>query len=418
MKIYILLACAFLFASCDKEIFEAKAQEIAFRIPSGKHLEIINNQLHLDGERFRIVEANSPESRLRECSFAELDQLNACGINTIYATLYGGDVTSIHPFIDRNNPGRGFNDEVVNNWLAYLEHWVFGYTEKHIVHLLLSEKENHFTLSETNHKNMITYLTTKFKSIEGYVIYNREELPTGQTEYINNYYRHLKQQAPYSIRGIHNNTGQNPWNGFQTSSDTLIQFLGFQEWGGNFDRRIRSQVPAGKWAGYASEVTGGFQTYPNCVNLTNTLFNAGGQYSSGMGFFISSKDQSAPTFHGSYCGCYQHAANLAGDTENDTVVVPPTGNIVIEYSAHYSLSPSTILNNGATLQQLTGGYWFLVKTGTGTFTFSIKKGTSNPVTYSDSSPIYSFKIWLQRGYVYTLTVTNGGNVKTIFFSVN
>ena len=395
---------------------------------AGRHLEIINNALYLDGELFKIVEANSPESRLRECSFAELDQLNACGINTIYATLYGGDVTSIHPFINRSNPGAGFNDAVVNTWVAYLERWIFGYPgQRHIVHLLLSEKENHFSLSEANHKAMLTYFANKFRNFEGYIIYNREELPTGQTSYINNYYRYLKQVAPFSIRGIHNNTNENPWRGFEASSDTLIQFLAFQEWQGNFDRRIRAEVARGKWAGYASEVTGGFQTAPNCSTLTATLCNAGGIYSSGMGFFISSKDHSAPTFHSSYCSCYQYAASLLGNTvtpppPDDTVVTPPPpGNIVVEYATTWNKSNAQTLNNNATLTQ--GSYWIFVRTGAAPMTFTLRKGTGTPVTKTDATAPFDYNgnnnTYLQRGYTYTLTVQDGNNQSVVInFSVN
>lgn len=404
MKLVYLLLTVCLLSACHKDDQFVDVNEmVSYRVPSGKHLEIINNQLHLDGQPFKIVEANSPESRLRECSFAELDQLNSCGINTIYATLYGGDATDVHPFNNRNNPSQGFNEARVNTWLAYLEHWIYDYPEKHIVHLLLSEKENHFTLSEANHKAMITYLTTKFKSIEGYVIYDREELPTGKSAYINNYYSFLKTKAPYSIRAVHNNTNENPWSGFSNNSDTLIQFLSFQEWQGNFDRRIRSQVTSSTvWAGYSSEVTGGFQTFPSCSTLTATLCNAGGNYSSGMGFFISSKDQSPPTFHGPYCGCYQYANSLLNDTENDTIITTPT-TMEIVYSPNFSLSPSTVLTNGATLP--TGGMWFGVRTGTGTYTFKLQRGTSTQ-NFTDNSAPYQFKAnWLQEGS-YTLTVNN------------
>lgn len=432
----LLLAGFLLFVSCHKFDYEEEQPVIVGDTvaisgnsrTAGKHLEVINNQLYLDGELFKIIEANSPESRLRECSFAELDQLNACGINTIYATLYGGDITSIHPFINRSNPAAGFDDARVNTWVAYLERWIFGYPgQRHIVHLLLSEKENHFTLSEANHKAMLTYFANKFRNFEGYIIYNREELPTGQTTYINKYYRHLKQVAPFSIRGIHNNTNQNPWRGFETSSDTLIQFLAFQEWHGNFDRRIRAEVVRGKWAGYASEVTGGFQTAPNCSTLTATLCNAGGIYSSGMGFFISSKDHSAPTFHSSYCSCYQYAASLLRNTgtppppPDDTVVVPPPpGNIIVEYSTTWNKSNAQTLNNNATLTQ--GSYWIFVRTGAAPMTFTLRKGTGTPVTKTDATAPFDYNgnnnTYLQRGYTYTLTVRDGnGQSVVINFSV-
>lgn len=428
IAVTLLLGACLCFVACNKdeiapptnnEQLTTSNETTGSSRAAGKHLEVINNQLYLDGERFKIVEANSPESRLRECSFAELDQLNACGINTIYATLYGGDVTSIHPFINRSNPAAGFNDAVVNNWVAYLERWIYGYPgQRHIVHLLLSEKENHFTLSETNHKAMIAYFANKFRNFEGYIIYNREELPTGKSAYINTYYRYLKQVAPYSIRGIHNNTAENPWSSHYTSADTLIQFLAFQEWHGNFDRRIRAEVARGKWAGYASEVTGGFQTHPSCSTLTATLSNAGGTYSSGMGFFISSKDHSAPTFHSSYCGCYQYAAALAGTgtgnpppppPDDTTVTPPPGGNIIVEYATTWNKSNAQLLNNNATLAQ--GSYWIFVRTGTAPMQLTLLKGTSTVRNTTDSAAPFdlngSSNQYLQRGYAYKLTVRDG-----------
>ncbi|GIU70126.1 MAG: hypothetical protein KatS3mg002_1362 [Candidatus Woesearchaeota archaeon] len=271
-----------------------------------KHLEVKNNRLYLDNELFKIIEANSPETRLKECSIQELNELNSYGVNTIYATCFGKDGSvPVTPFIN-NDPNQGFDDNKVNRWLTYLEYWVYGFENKHICHLLLSEKETHYSLSEQKHKEMIDYLTNKFKSIEGYIIWDREELDQGKSDYINTFYSYLKQKAPYSIRAMHNNTNENPWAGFENSD--LIQLLSLQEWQGNFDRRIRELTTNTQWAVYVSEVTGGFQ--PNDIQKTIDLWNAGGNKSSGIGFYIASKDQSPPTFHSQYKNLYLKVAEL------------------------------------------------------------------------------------------------------------
>jgi hypothetical protein len=62
--------------------------------------------------------------------------------------------------------------------------------------------------------------------------------------------------------------------------------------------------------------------------------------------------------------------------------------------------------------------WFGVQQGTGTFSFSLKKGTGTPDNFTDTTAPYQFKAsWLQQG-AYTLTITNGGSTQTINFTVN
>lgn len=292
-------------------------------------LNIKNNRLYFADKPFTIIEANSPETRLRECSFTELDELNSYGANTLYATCNGKESTvTINPF-KNNDINQGFDDVKVDKWKAYLEKWVFGYPGKlHILHLLLSEKESHYLLTEAQHKSMIDYLTTKFASMRGYIIWNREELDMNKQAYINTFYSYLKQVDPLNIRGMHNNTNEDPWNGFENSD--LIQFLALQEWEGNFGRRLDSLVPKNQnWAGYVSEKTGGFQ--PTDVSKVEPLIKCS-QYNSGIGFFISTKDHQPPTFHSEYKNLYIEADRVVNNTTtppppNPTVVVNIIGDI-------------------------------------------------------------------------------------------
>lgn len=306
------------------------------------NLKIQNNILVWadTGVAFKINEANSPESRLRDLSYAELDQIFSYGVNTLYFSAFGGDIKTIHPFKDRANPALGFDDAKLLQWKNYAEYWVNLGGGRNVLHILLSEKENHFELNETDHKAFLDKIVQTFGHLP--VIWDREELPEGQTAYINKYYAYLKSINPNNIRGIHNNTNENPWRGFESSD--LIQFLSFQEWVGNFNNRINTEVVKNpNWGGYASEVTGGF--LPGEVAKAETLFNAGRPYNSGVGVFISSKDHSVPNFQSEYQTIYQKIADLSNNTNPN----PNPTTMKLYYSTSADRSNPVLLTDGMTL---------------------------------------------------------------------
>lgn len=266
---------------------------------------------------------------------------------------------------------------------------------------------------------MISYFANKFRAFEGRIIYDREELDEGKQSYINTYYSYLKQVAPKSIRGMHNNTNENPWAGFENSD--LIQFLSLQEWSGNFDRRIRQLFSVGGWAVYASEVTGGIQTHPSCSTLVQTLVTAGGENSSGAGYFISSKDHSFPNFQSQYCGCYQYGASLLGQQPgNGGGGNPPPATT---YPLHYSTTSN--ISNGQPLQGATlnaGKIWAYVNTSTDIPNRPLKFYYDNNLINQESGRPYE----LGGGNGYTVTdgqhtvkVVNsqGAEISTATFTV-
>ena len=107
-----------------------------------------------------------------------------------------------------------------------------------------------------------------------------------------------------------------------------------------------------------------------------------------------------------------HGDLLFFATPPDTIVTPPTGNFIVEFSNQYSHTPSTTVN-GTTATITQGSYWWFVRTGTAPFTFLLKKGTQIVKQTTDTSPIFDLNgnsnIYFQAGNTYTLTITDGSN---------
>lgn len=354
-------------------------------VPTTTMLTIQNNRLQFNGQPFKIIEANSPESRLKYLDTTELDYLHSIGVNTIYFTAFGGDVTDIHPFINRSNPSLGFDEVKLAEWKQYAEYWVNKGGIK-VLHILLSEKENHYELSEIMHKAMIDKLVATFGHLP--VIWDREELDNGKADYINLYYGYLKEKHPQGIRGMHNNTGQNPWSGHYASD--LVQFLSFQENIASFDSRIKSEVAKNPgFAGYASEMTGGFT--PTDTTKVDTICSAGGEFSSGAGFYIASKDLGAPNFQQQYEAIYKRAvSNFSG------VVTPPTPtNMIIGYST--KADRTDFQEIGTTLP--VGSYYVEARGVTPAVVFTLKKDGVQVATRTENGAPYD----LVGGAVYNFT---------------
>lgn len=324
-------------------------------------LTIQNHRLCYDGVPFKIIEANSPEVRLHYLDTAELDYLHNVGMNTIYLTAFGGDDKTIHPFKDRANPSAGFDEVKLAAWKQYAEHWVSLGGIK-VLHILLSEKENHYELSDAMHFALIDKLVETFGHLP--VIWDREELDNGKAAYIDKFYGYLKTKHPQGIRGMHNNTSQNPWSAHYSSD--LVQFLSFQENVASFDSRIKTEVAKNPgWAGYASEMTGGFT--PTDTTKVDTICAAGGELSSGAGFYIASKDLVQPGFQQQYEAIYKRAvANFGG-----IVTPPPSTTMEIFLSTKADRSDAVKLNNAAVF--VAAQYYVEAKGVTPTVFFTLKK---------------------------------------------
>jgi len=286
---------------------------------TGLNLTVDNSVLKWsDGTMAKIVEANSPETPFHFNDYAWMNWLRSKGVNTLYCTTNGtdGGITTT-PYIN-NNQNSGFDNVKVDQWVAMSNYWVNTlWNGKGIMHILLSEKETHDKYTAATQKQIMSFLVQKFSPVAGNIIWDREEYPNGRTSQINDLYAYLKSIDSDNLRGMHNNTSQNPWSDHYNSD--LIQFLSFQESTNSFNNRIRTEVlkfTQQITTGYASEMTGGFQT--NDIAKAETVFNAAQPYNAGVGVYISCCDQrnTSDNWYRAYEPVYTRLAQLAGNSVN------------------------------------------------------------------------------------------------------
>lgn len=393
------------------------------------YLIIQNHQLFWnDNIPAKIIEANSPELVFHFLDYNWLNWLFSKGVNTIYASLNSKESGKprISPY-KNNDINQGFDDAKVNQMVAFAVYWC-SLSERNMLHLLLSEKETHFLYTDYQRKQAMAYLVQKFAPVAGRIIWDREEFPTGQTAQAQNLYGYLQQIDQVNIRAMHNDTNRDPWAGFYNT--TTIQFLSFQEWYGNFDRRIRGEVskfPTGV-TGYASEMTGGFQT--NDVAKAEQLWNAAPGYNAGVGVYISCCDHrdTRDNWYRAYEPVYARLAQLAGNSTNpppppdDTVVVPPPpAGFSVMITTNSNRTGAQAMTDGATYT--TAHKYVFVPTEQGV---KPVKFTLSGTTFTEWSAPWDMKGgWTNANPYpftpgsYTLTVTNGnGQSITINFTVN
>ncbi len=112
---------------------------------------------------------------------------------------------------------------------------------------------------------------------------------------------------------------------------------------------------------------------------------------------------------------------------DDTVVVPPVDTTVafrVQYSKRYDHTQAvTVAGNDTTIAQTS--YWWFVETGTGPFTFTLKKNGAVQSGYPKTDPTAPFdlngnsNVYFQRGIRYTIIITDGtGATRTINITVN
>jgi len=105
--------------------------------------------LQPSGERFVIIEANSPENRLAYMDLQQLDQFASWGVNTLYTATLNTDGLQfgrgVSPFAGGRIGGTIAIDwRVLDTWRAYLEHWR---DTGGITHLVLFEQETDWALT-------------------------------------------------------------------------------------------------------------------------------------------------------------------------------------------------------------------------------------------------------------------------------
>lgn len=273
----------------DGTNFSYNANGTTTEVTQTPMLTIQNNKLYKDGQPFFIRELNSPETllRLSQNDFkAIVDYAASVGLNTIYCSLYAGDKykTTLHPYngaANFGNPTSGFAEARLLDWREKLE---YAASKGFVLHLLLSEKENHFVHTDAQQHAFIDKMVATFGHLP--VIWDREEFPTGKDAWIENHFNYLRIKDANNIVAIHNNTGEKPWFGHSN----IIDLLSIQADISSFDSIIKTETANG-FAAYASEMTGGFQA--NDTAKAERIRTAGGDKSSGAGIYIASLDQDA-----------------------------------------------------------------------------------------------------------------------------
>lgn len=246
-------------------------------------ITIANKQVRISGRK--IILADTPESRLKYLDYLELDLLAELGVNAITCTVFGGDVTDITPF-KNNTPSSGIDYFKLDQWGDYLK---YANSKGIVPFLLLSEKENHFALTEAQHLDLLYRIVLDFWDIK--IIWQREELPKGQQDYIRKYFGYLKERIAIDASGnhfvaIHNNTDEDNFTGL----NAYIDLVGLQTKLATGNSSISKAFNAG-FAVFQSELVGG-----SASSDWKGWCRMGQGMSSGAGAYFQSDDLKAPQY--------------------------------------------------------------------------------------------------------------------------
>lgn len=273
-----------------------------------------NQQVRISGQK--IILADTPESRLKYLDYRELDLLAELGVNAISATCYGGDVKDITPFLG-NNPDLGYDK--AGKWWSWYKYFLYANSKGIIPFVMLSEKENHFSLNIDQEKDLAKELVKYFADVS--VIFTKEEYPTGNNARLRDVYTTLKSeiqtQGANHLIALHNNTDEVNWTG---NSD-LIDLIQLQTKLATGNASISKAYNAG-FAVFQSELVGGSSS-----SDWASWCRMGSGMSSGAGAYFSTDDLKAPQYLGSelkYKSVYQTFVRELGGT-----VTPPTRSKVI-----------------------------------------------------------------------------------------
>ncbi len=441
--IYLFTSVVLFLYSCNKETYETlETIEVEYfvdtvgnsrAIPTDYMVKSGTKLYWNTGEQVITSHADSPEGGLNPSwQSQDADYSRAVArrkINARTYTLRGDDVTSIHPYTNtyQKIPDRAKMEGWKARWLVFINACKAQGT-KPVIICYIGERTNWYKpLSE--YQAWLTVLADVLRSgedISGYFVFGVEEI--GQRSGSSTLYSDneiaawwnqinvmLKSLFPYSITMLHNNPGDKFWRA--TSPVLQVDMINVQETSiGNMETTANDAIGRGyaihlhEWYG-AIKASQSDATNISKLNQQLSVSQRTGCKCSGI--FANDIDTQRPDTN-KLKNVHIHQGNyFYGNTQppDDTIIIPPAGNIIVNIANNYHLNNATPLINGATI---TGGrtYWFFTSTQSN---FSLKKGTSNPVNYNNRT---SFSAWLQRGYNYVLTVTNNGNTTAIDFSVN
>lgn len=260
-----------------------------------RHLGVQNGRLVWkdNGESFVIVESNSPENRLIWKDRNELDVLASMGVNTIYASINHSEfeLGSFYDlWIDRNNKDLGFNQEEIDAAVDFFEYWV-SLGDDHVVHILLSEYENHYNWTDAQHEAFLDMAVANFGHLP--VIWDREEVFMNR-DWLLRWYSELRKRDSKNIIAIHNQPRQEPWRFFTGENRQNLDMVSMQATLSEAGWRMQEPFDMG-FAVYASEIMPfNIGMIPGDVEQSLQWFNSGGNISSGAGWYYGLLDQSFP----------------------------------------------------------------------------------------------------------------------------
>lgn len=209
------------------------------------------NKLLRGGEEFTVIEVNSPENKLASADYDLLDAWQAAGANTIYATLYGGDDTSVHPWADLGVWGE-FDEWKLLAWRQYIERFT---SRGGIAHLLLFERENDRVLQGADRRLYIRTMVAWFGDLP--VVFCVGEETTLWPAELRADLQLLKSLG--AATSVHNWPREEPWEDFAGTG--LVDLVAIQAADpAEIGRRVGEALALdSEWAVYFSE-PGPFQT--------------------------------------------------------------------------------------------------------------------------------------------------------------
>ncbi len=268
-----------------------------------------DKQTRINGRKICLFD--TPESRLLYLDRRELELIAAIGGNGITCTLRGGDVTSITPYMN-NNPNDGFDFNKLAKWHDY-----FAYANSlGIVPFgMLSEKENHFNLTDAQNHELIEMMVSYFQDLS--IIWQREELPIGHDAWITRWFTELKNKISSlgcnHLVAIHNDTDVDVYKGHLSH----IDLVALQTKLATGNASIKEAYDLG-FSVFQSELVGGVTS-----GNAKQWCNLGQGMSSGAGAFFPADDLKAPQYVNNdlkYKDVYKIlVTELSGTTTN-----PPT----------------------------------------------------------------------------------------------
>lgn len=241
-----------------------------------------NRQCRINGRK--ILLADTPEPRLLYMDYLELDLLAALGVNAITCTVRGGDVKSITPY-KNNTVSNGFDFVKLQQWHNY---FAYANSKGIVPFAMLSEKENHFSLTDAQNHDLIELMVSYFQDLS--IVWTREEFPSGHDAWITRWFTELKTKINSlgcnHLVAIHNDTDVDVYKGHLAHVD-LVQLQTKLATG---NTSIKEAYDLG-FSVFQSELVGG-----NSTSNAKQWTNLGAGMSSGAGFFFPTDDLKAPQY--------------------------------------------------------------------------------------------------------------------------